>query len=251
MPILHTTKSGSGPIIIMLHGFLSSSSYFRRFRKRFEKEYTVITIDLLGSGKSVRPVSAVTYDDQINSLHETLQQFKPPFMVIGHSMGAVLAARYANEFPNDVSSLTLFNPPLFSTKKEARKSIESSGLHYRAILTHPRSRLIWKFMKILPRIPQGIAPPLNLGDSLRTHYHAREGGYENIITQAEFINDLTALQSPGLLVTGTRDRYVYQETLGYLKIPPHIVVKHVDTGHHTLVSHEDLAEELVRLHLLQ
>jgi pimeloyl-ACP methyl ester carboxylesterase len=235
----------------MLHGFLSSSLYFRRFRKRFETEYTVITIDLLGSGASMQPDEPVTYEAQIAVLHEVLQKIETPFTMLGHSMGAVLAARYACEHSARVSRLILFNPPLFTTPQQARKSIEQTGLHYRATVTHPRSRLLWKGLKVLPRTPRRIAPPLNFGDGLRTHYYAREGGYRNIIIKAEFVHDLKRLTQPTLLIVGKRDRYVYQETLRTLSLPKNITVTKVATGHHTIIAKPKLAEELVRSYLLQ
>lgn len=235
----------------MLHGFLSSSLYFRRFRKRFESEYTVITIDLLGSGASTRPDEPVTYEAQITALHKVLREIETPFIMLGHSMGAVLAVRYACKYREEVSKLILFNAPLFATPEQARESIEQTGFHYRATVTHPRSRLIWKGMKLLPRAPRHIAPPLNFGDGLRTHYYAREGGYRNIILKAEFVHDLKKLLQPTLLIVGKRDRYVYQETLRALRLPKNVTVTQVATGHHTIVSKPKLAEELVRSYLLQ
>ena len=250
MPRLHTQCTGSGPTIVMLHGFLSSMQYFKRLRRAFEHDFTVITVDLLGSGGSPKPEETVTYGMQISALHETLTN-EAEIILVGHSMGAVLAARYALKYPKQVTRLVLFNPPLFATPEQARHSIESTGLHYRAAITHPRSRMLWRGLKALPRVPSKLTPPLNFGDMARTHYHAREGGYQNIIVGAEFVDDLSRLSQPTLVVRGVRDRYVYAETLKKLVLPPHITLTSVQTGHHTIVTKPSLAEQLIRSHLLQ
>ncbi len=248
---LHVITSGNGPVIVMLHGFLSSSTYFKRFRKEFEHSHTVITVDLLGSGKSSRPGEPVTYESHIEALHTILCDLPRPFVLLGHSMGALIAARYAILFPEHIRSVILFNPPVFSSTDQAKRSIEATGFHYRAALSHPRSHLLWRALKLLPRMPQQFTAPLNLTSSLQTHRYAREGGYSNIILRAELIHDLVRIPQPTLLIAGKRDRSLYRETLSALSIPRHVSVQEVATGHHTLVHKPHFARQLVMSHLLQ
>lgn len=247
---LYTHTTGSGPTIVMIHGFLGSMQYFKKLRKLISDDARVITIDLLGSGKSPKPVTPITYELQIEALHETLKNERA-FTIVGHSMGAVLAARYATMYPHQVKKLLLFNPPLFATASQAKESIESTSLRYRAALAHPRSRVLWKTLKTVPRMPQKIAYPLNFGDMLRTHHLAREGGYQNIILAAEFVSDIERLTQPTLIIRGLRDRYVYAATAANLAAPENITITTVQTGHHTIITKPKLAASFIRSHLLQ
>lgn len=65
---LHYHITGSGPTIILLHGFLSDSRYWRGITSSLSQHYRVVTIDLLGFGKSPKPKTAtysLTYQAQL------------------------------------------------------------------------------------------------------------------------------------------------------------------------------------------
>ena len=53
--ILYYEKTGQGPIIVLLHGYMTAGRYWDSVRTQLGKNYTVITIDLLGFGNSPKP----------------------------------------------------------------------------------------------------------------------------------------------------------------------------------------------------
>src|SRR5262245_19202104 len=55
--------SGTGPVIILLHGGGSIRQSWHRsgYTSRLAKEFTVVTIDLRGSGQSDKPASIASY----------------------------------------------------------------------------------------------------------------------------------------------------------------------------------------------
>lgn len=248
---LYVQISGSGAPIVFLHGYLSSSIYFRPMRRRLEKTHQIITIDLLGFGSSPKPKKAITHEEQVEAIRRVLKTrgIKAPFTLIGHSMGALIAIRYADTYPRDIRSLQLFNPPMFSHREEAIMSIKATGMHYRLLLHSPWRRTFWRFLKVLPRMPATARFALNLTDMLRASYQAREGSYATIIA-TNFFADIQAISQPALLVVGNRDRRVYRKNLLiHRPLPSNINVKLVNTGHHTLVTRPNLAEKLIRSHL--
>ncbi|RYF28987.1 MAG: alpha/beta hydrolase [Chloroflexi bacterium] len=245
---LHTISRGSGPTVILLHGYLSSGHYFKSIQKRLAETHHVIAIDLLGFGKSPKPRADYTYDDHITAIHDTIEQLgvTKPYVLIGHSMGALIALRYTTVFADDVRSLQLFNPPIFSDINQMIETHKKTGRHYRMMLYSPIREGYWKALKAVPHNRSIRRPEINFADTVRMSKHAREGSYKNILGGAQFFSDLRKVTVPTSLIVGRYDRLVYQENLQTKELPSNIDLQIVETGHHTLVKNIDLGESLIR-----
>lgn len=100
-------EGGSGPVILMLHGFSGDKDNWTRFAKYFTGEYRVVIPDLPGFGESARHPDW-SYD--LLSQRERLRAFAQAlnldrFHVIGNSMGGHLAGLYAHAYPQQVLSI--------------------------------------------------------------------------------------------------------------------------------------------------
>lgn len=95
---------GSGPIAIVIHGITESHESFRPILATLGEHYTVLAVDVRGHGlsRSEEPYDLVTL---ANDVHDTLviagmaNSTVAP-LVIGHSMGAVVASAYGATFPS-------------------------------------------------------------------------------------------------------------------------------------------------------
>jgi pimeloyl-ACP methyl ester carboxylesterase len=248
--ILHTQISGTGKPIVLLHGYLSSSHYFKHIVERLENDHTVIAIDLLGFGKSPKPRAHYTYEDHLMALKTTLDHYNvaTPYTLLGHSMGALIALKYATKFGDDVSTLLLFNPPLFTDVTQMIEAHKSSGRHYRAFLYSPARHSYWKALKVIPHNATKKRPAINFADIVRMSKHAREGSYNHIIGGADVFSDLRKTTMPTLLVNGRYDRAVYGENLKSRDLPSNVRLETIETGHHPLVKNVDIGEQLIRSH---
>jgi pimeloyl-ACP methyl ester carboxylesterase len=249
--ILHHTIEGKGEPIVLLHGFLASSHYFKQVRKQLATTHRVISIDLLGFGKSPKPRSRYTYEDQVAAIHATLAQLGiTRFVLAGHSLGALIALRYAIIYPKQVIHLGLFNPPMYQNSQQALETLQGTGLHYR-IMMHSRARdLMWYGAKILPRFPfNQRRPPINLTDVLRAPGYVRKRTYERIILQGKFFEDLAQVSAPTLLVVGRYDRPVYHRNSAEWQPPRHVTALSVATGHHFPVRQHGTMARIIRHHL--
>lgn len=94
---------GSGPIAIVIHGLTESRESFRPILRALGERYTVLAVDLRGHGlsKSEEPYDLISLATDV---HDTLKfaglansSIAP--LVIGHSMGAVVATVYGATFP--------------------------------------------------------------------------------------------------------------------------------------------------------
>ncbi len=247
--LLYSNVSGKGKqTIVLLHGYLASSQYFKHIRKRLEQRYHVVALDLLGFGRSPKPRIDYTYDDHIAAVRYTLDQLgvKRPYILLGHSMGALIALRYATLYGNAISKLLLFNPPLFANPSELIQTHRESGRRYRVLLYTRRRHLYWAVLNLLPKNRSAKRKAINLTDITSPSSRARERSYRHIIIDSRPFQDMRKLTVPTLLAVGDHDRYIYLENLRQRNLPTNITLRIIDTGHHPLVRDVDLSDNLIR-----
>ncbi|WP_299023993.1 alpha/beta hydrolase [uncultured Thermanaerothrix sp.] len=112
MRLTYYRTGGEKPPVILLHGFSDNALCWNRVPLALEEEFDVILPDARGHGSSGIGPEGVGLEVQardVEVLIETLA-LKPP-VVIGHSMGADVAARLAANRPDLVRGLVLEDPP--------------------------------------------------------------------------------------------------------------------------------------------
>jgi pimeloyl-ACP methyl ester carboxylesterase len=118
---LNVTQRGpaAGPAVLMLHGYSDSSVSYSRVLPLIPDDVRVIVPDQRGHGDSDRPDSGYTIDDFANDAILLLQALEvPQAIVVGHSMGTLVARRVAEKAPERVLRLVLVNGAL-SVRNEA------------------------------------------------------------------------------------------------------------------------------------
>jgi pimeloyl-ACP methyl ester carboxylesterase len=100
--------------VLLLHGKNFSGAYWEpTVRLLSQRGYRVVVPDQIGFGKSSKPLhyqySFQEMGRQTESLLGSLR-VRGPVHVVGHSMGGMLAARFALMYPARVRSLSLVNP---------------------------------------------------------------------------------------------------------------------------------------------
>lgn len=220
-------------VVVLLHGLLATSSYWNRVAKRLHKtDHRVVAIDLLGFGTAKHaPAINYSYDEHIAHIHQQLQaqNISTPFVLAGHSMGALLAARYSLEHAADVKNLLLFNPPLYKNSQQAHATLRNTNRAYRFLLDSNYRNAVWSIIKYMPtRL---------IGDHSAA---ARDLSIHNVIETAEFIEDLRKVKTKTVLVVGKNDRPIYQENLRSISVPDNVKVAVADVSHHSPILKPDL-----------
>jgi pimeloyl-ACP methyl ester carboxylesterase len=106
-------RTGSGPPVLMLHGFDSSNLEFRRLTPLLKKNNTLIIPDLFGFGFCPRPDRS-SYGpwsvlSHLDALIKTISKDEP-IGVIGASMGGSVAMELARRYPERINRLLLLAP---------------------------------------------------------------------------------------------------------------------------------------------
>lgn len=115
--------TGSGPALILLHGFLESKVIWDNFTQKLQDEFTVIAIDLPGHGES--GVVSDNHSMQLMSgvVKEVLDAEKISQAVIaGHSMGGYVALQFAADHENLLKGLVLFHSHANADTDEAKEN---------------------------------------------------------------------------------------------------------------------------------
>src|SRR6476646_3097033 len=102
----------NGHTVVLLHGNNFAGFYFGGPIEEIRKEgFRVIVPDQIGYGRSSKPIMPYNFSDMARNTRLLLQSLRiDKVTVIGHSMGGMLAARFATQYPAMVERLVLYNP---------------------------------------------------------------------------------------------------------------------------------------------
>lgn len=106
------TRQGSGPAVLLLHGFPQTRAMWNAVAPRLAEQFTVVTADLRGYGDSSKPdnMTAMSFRemgaDQVALMHSLGHE---SFHLVGHDRGARTAHRMALDSPEAVASLTVMD----------------------------------------------------------------------------------------------------------------------------------------------
>ncbi|MBE1295898.1 alpha/beta fold hydrolase [Phycobacter azelaicus] len=128
------TRQGSGPAVLLLHGFPQTKAMWREVALALSQAFTIVTADLRGYGDSSKPecVEAMSFRnmgaDQV-ALMRWLGHSR--FHLVGHDRGARTAHRIALDSPEAVASLTLMDIiPTHLLLSELRQEVARAYYHW-------------------------------------------------------------------------------------------------------------------------
>ncbi|MGB2621756.1 MAG: alpha/beta hydrolase [Candidatus Acidiferrum sp.] len=107
---IHYTIGGSGPAVILLHGFAETSRMWRPLLPVLGKKFTVIAPDLPGIGESSIPAGEIGMKSAAIQIHDLVRSLGvTKARVVGHDIGLMVAYAYAAQFPAEVEKLVVMD----------------------------------------------------------------------------------------------------------------------------------------------
>ncbi len=210
---MHYTRTGVGkPPLILLHGLTANGLCWTVIAHELDGEYDVIMPDLRGHGKSSAPDYGYRYEDHANDVAGLINglRISPPIL-IGHSMGGLVAAVVASHYPALIRGLILADPTFISPKQQREVRDSDVADQHRRILN-------WSLEEVVK--------------DLRTRHPHRSSSTVELIARARLETRLSAFD------VLTPPNPEYRQLVGSIRVPCLLVIG--DAG----VVSADLAPEL-------
>ncbi|MDQ1550865.1 MAG: hypothetical protein QOD50_287 [Actinomycetota bacterium] len=209
-PLLHVASDrGEGPTVVLLHGVASSSVTFQNVLPLIEGAHRAITIDLLGFGESPIPPNAeYTLAEHVLAVSETIDSLKlrTPFALVGHSMGALIAARYAARNPKRVNKLVLVSPPIYLSPDELSDTRDRRALDFR-LKAYQYIRANQKFTLRNAQIVERLLSIPKAMDIKERTWEPFVKSLQHAIESQTTLSDLAAVRCPIEIVLGSLDEF--------------------------------------------
>lgn len=215
---LSVRVAGTGPgATVLLHGITASGDVFGAGYDRLARSGPMVVPDLLGFGRSMQPAGRrFGLDDHLDALDETLAALGLlPAVVLGHSLGALLALHWAARRP-DIERVIAVAAPLYRSAAEADRRIGEMGLLEKLfahgayaqqacrVMCRHRRAAGWAVVALEPRWPVAIAR----AGVLHT-WPSYSGAMDGVIRAANWhpaLDVLAARGAPVRFLEGARDR---------------------------------------------
>lgn len=115
--------SGHGNTIVLLHGYLENNSMWDFFIPKLTQENRVVSVDLLGHGKTGCLGYIHTMEEQADLVLTVINHLKiQKVILIGHSMGGYIALAFAEKYSNYIFKLVLLNSTAYDDNEERKRN---------------------------------------------------------------------------------------------------------------------------------
>lgn len=206
-----------GPPVLLLHGLVGSGQYWGGAYDRLAGRHRLIVTDLLGFGRSPHPPTGYGPDDHARAVISCLDALEvdEPVLIGAHSLGSLVALRLAATFPDRVSAVVAFGPPIYPDRVTARSRVARTGVMARLFVASPwahaacrwvcdhralAARLaVWSH----PHLPSPVA-----ADGVLHTWASYSETLQRVILAAEAHGWLDEIDVPVHLIAGRSDRVV-------------------------------------------
>ena len=208
--------------VVFIHGIASSSAAYAHALEYLEADKKLnaryVAFDLLGSGNSLKSDELdYNYDEQLDALKRAIEKadIKTPFILVGHSMGTFISARFVSKNPGLVKRLILVSPPVY-TKED---------------LLNPAFKAAIKVFE----------DAVSVKDPTIVNEKSFQNSMKNIVMDPKNYDILTKLDIPTDMIIGLQDKFIASYNLPKLK-KLNANLKVIPTPGHHGVSHEKYHE---------
>lgn len=110
---IHVRVGGSGPAVLMLHGYGETGDMWEPLAAEMATDHTVIVPDLRGMGLSSHPQSGYDKETQAGDMEAVLRSLNVRKIdLVTHDIGNMVGFAFAAQFPDQVSKFVLIDAPV-------------------------------------------------------------------------------------------------------------------------------------------
>jgi pimeloyl-ACP methyl ester carboxylesterase len=241
-PLLHVASDNRReghdprPVVVMIHGIASSSATFFFVTPLIEEEHRVIAIDLLGFGESPQPEKAeYTLEEHVAAIAHTIRSLhlEKPFTLVGHSLGCLIASRYAATHESHVSKLVLVSPPVYLSPSEIgdpRVRLRMQGY----LQAYQYFRENKDFTIAHAAIVSKLLPVEHVMEITEQNWNPFVKSLEHCIESQTVISDLARVDVPVEVVYGRLDEFLVPGNLAIIEKMRNVTSHVVNVSDHMI-----------------
>lgn len=110
---LHVRVGGSGPAVVLLHGFGDTGDMWAPVAKELVKDHTVVVPDLRGMGLSSHPEGGYDKKTQARDIAAVMDALKvEKAALVTHDIGDMVGYALAAQYPDRITRWTVIDAPL-------------------------------------------------------------------------------------------------------------------------------------------
>jgi pimeloyl-ACP methyl ester carboxylesterase len=110
---LHVRVGGSGPAVVLLHGFGDTGDMWAPLAAALARDHRVVVPDLRGMGLSSKAEGGYDKKTQAGDVRAVLQKLGiDQADVVGHDIGTMVAYAYAARYPDKTTALVVMDAPV-------------------------------------------------------------------------------------------------------------------------------------------
>lgn len=214
--------------ILLIHGILSTPRHFDFLIPHIPDEYEVSSILLTGHGGTIKSFSKASMAQWREQVEQALKKMSHcgSIIIVGHSLGALLALNATRKFHN-IRGLMLLNPPLLP---QLQLSMIGRSLRFafgKIRTDDPRDQLCYEHLSIQ------LTPFL-------WNYLGWIPNFISLLQLASKSKEIPAkLEIPCYAFIGMQDELVRPQTVRYLQNNPNISLEILEQGLHFAYSAEE------------
>ena len=246
---IHYSDSGSGKIIVLIHGYLESADVFKNFADRLSSGFRVIRVDLPGHGLSDACCRINTMEHMAMAVRAVLDSAGiSSIFLVGHSMGGYVTLAFLDLFPEYLSGYCLLHSHPMADRPEA---IEKRKLNIGIVEAGDKDLMIPDFIRNLyadknaGRLAETIDKSVSI--ALKTEAKTIVADLKGMMVRPDRTSLTESGKLPFLWILGTMDSHIdYREIMQKVRLPENAqVVVLENSGHMGFIEEEDVAVKAI------
>ncbi len=248
--VLEGKGRGERPTLVLVHGFGSNKEVWLRFSRHLKNDFHIVAIDLPGHGDSSKPMDKdYGISSQMAYLRAILAEIGAdrPHLA-GNSMGGAIITLYAARYPEEIGSITLFNPGGVYVYESELMQCLARGENPLIVKEHGDfDRLMDFSMEKKPFLPWPIASVMAEKAVANRSINDKMFSDTRRDARNDFDEVLVAVKVPALIIWGRHDRVINVENgrIFEERIPDSRLVILDDVGHAPMIETPRVSAQLM------
>ncbi len=205
----------SGPPVVLLHGMGGSNIYWGAEFDTLASHVRLVAVDLLGFGESPKPNVGYSPRHHADAVAACLRELgiDEPAIVVGHSMGTLVALALATYHPELVDSVVAIAPPIYASRVDGMRHIRAMGTLEGLMAFGSTSRLMCGWMcshrelagRLAPLIEPSLPAPI-VRAGIQHTWASYSQSMDELILACNAADLLVNLTKPVQLIAALDDR---------------------------------------------